>query len=141
MAGVGMVNVDLGQIISGIGDVALKIREAITGKVTPDVAAQIEQQLNLLAAAQDAAQAQIDANEAASNSKFVSYWRPAVAWVCVAAFALIFLLFPMTNYILGFWHINVALPQLDSSTLMTLLFGMLGLGTMRSYDKKQGTSK
>ena len=30
-------------------------------------------------------------------------------------------------------------PALDLGTLMTLLFGMLGLGAMHSYDKKAGT--
>jgi hypothetical protein len=31
-------------------------------------------------------------------------------------------------------------PALDLGTLMTLLFGMLGLGAMRSFDKKSGTA-
>jgi hypothetical protein len=34
----------------------------------------------------------------------------------------------------------VQFPPLDLGTLMTLLFGMLGMGTLRSFDKKAGTA-
>ena len=34
---------------------------------------------------------------------------------------------------------GITIPQADMSMMMPLLMGMLGLGAMRSYDKKQGT--
>jgi hypothetical protein len=33
------------------------------------------------------------------------------------------------------------LPKFDMDTLYTVLMGMLGLGGMRSFDKKMGTSR
>ena len=32
-------------------------------------------------------------------------------------------------------------PLIDTTLTMQILFGILGLGAMRSYDKKNGTSK
>jgi xanthine/uracil permease len=34
---------------------------------------------------------------------------------------------------------GVVIPQADMSVMMPLLFGMLGIAGMRSYDKKQAT--
>jgi hypothetical protein len=33
------------------------------------------------------------------------------------------------------------LPQFDMTSLMTVLMGMLGLGGLRTYEKKQGITK
>jgi len=35
----------------------------------------------------------------------------------------------------------VQLPQLDLSTMMPVLLGMLGLGGLRTYEKFKGVSK
>ena len=82
------------------------------------------------------AKAQIEVNkEEAKGNWFQSSWRPATAWVCVAGFAVNFLISPL----LAPFGINV--PQADTSTMLPVLMGMLGLGGMRSYEKTKGLTK
>lgn len=84
--------------------------------------------------------AQIDVNkEEAKGDLFRAGWRPFIGWVCGGALAYQFILRPILPWLsinLGF---EVTLmPALETETLMTLLFGMLGLGAYRSYEKVNG---
>src|SRR5210317_1614639 len=62
-------------------------------------------------------------------------WRPATAWVCVAGFAVNFLISPLLA------PFGIDVPQADTSTMLPVLMGMLGLGGMRSYEKTKGLTK
>ena len=86
------------------------------------------------------AQTNVDVVEAASPSFFKSGWRPFVGWICGIGLAVQFLLAPIGVWILGLLGHPSQFPVLDINSLMTLLFGMLGLGAMRSFDKKAGTA-
>lgn len=138
--GAGLVNVDIGQIMNGAGQFLKDIRTAWTGK-NPELEAKLAELQFQFDAARDAAQSAINQIDAASASKFQSWWRPAVAWVCVLAFAINYLIFPIINYILAFFDKSVATPAFDSGELMTLLFGLLGLGGLRTYEKYKGIAK
>lgn len=86
--------------------------------------------------AQEIALAQIAVNrEEAKGNWFQSSWRPATGWVCVTGLAVNFLVAPIAG---GF---GVVVPQADMSVMMPLLFGLLGIAGMRSFDKAKGTSK
>lgn len=85
-------------------------------------------------------QAQTNTAEASSGNLFTSGWRPFVGWVCGSAFAWQFVLQPVAAFTLSQAGIHQPLPVLDSGALVTVLMGMMGLGVMRSYDKKQGTA-
>ena len=90
------------------------------------------------------AKGQIEVNkiEAASSSPFVSGWRPAVGWVCVAGFGYTVLLQPLLPWlIVVLAHPVPPLPDIDTGVLLTLLGGMLGLGTLRTTEKIKGVSK
>ena len=94
--------------------------------------------------AQELAMAQIEVNkaEAASGSIFKGGWRPFIGWVCGFAFAYHFILQPILLF--GTAAAGVSLPPLtefDMSQLMPVLLGMLGLGGLRTYEKKTGVSK
>lgn len=78
-------------------------------------------------------QLEINKEEAKSASVFVSGWRPAIGWVCAAALAFQYLARPL---LVGFGFAN-QLPALDD-TLWQLLFGMLGLGALRTVEKIKG---
>lgn len=107
--------------------------------------AQEQGQLQEEQAAWDNAKAQLDVNktEAASSSIFVAGWRPAVGWACAASFAWSFVAQPFAV----FW-IKVAnsafdvhsLPVLDTSSMMPVLLGMLGLGGLRTFEKIRGAA-
>lgn len=132
------INIDtagLGGLLSGIGTAAKGIREAITGKaiLDPAVQAALEEKLAEIDAQSMSAQAAIDQAEAASPKLFISGWRPMVGWICAMALAWDFILRPLLA-----WIFSAAIPALDMSSLMGLLMGMLGLGTMRSVEKVKG---
>lgn len=82
--------------------------------------------------AQEIALAQIEVNKAeAAGNWFQAGWRPATGWVCVAGFAVNFLISPIAA---GF---GVDIPQADISTMLPVLMGMLGLGGLRTYEKNK----
>ena len=84
---------------------------------------------------------QLDVNkQEASGNWYQSGWRPTAGYVCVAGFGYQFLLQPfLTWYSLN--NGGIAPPTLDVGDLMTVLLGMLGLGTLRTYEKKNGVGK
>jgi hypothetical protein len=77
------------------------------------------------------AQLEVNAVEAASGSLFIGGWRPAVGWVCVLGMAVNFLVVPFVP----------TLAPLDTTTMMPVLMGMLGLGGMRSFEKASGVAR
>jgi hypothetical protein len=94
--------------------------------------------------AQDLALAQIEVNkaEAASGSVFKGGWRPFIGWVCGSAFAYHFVLQPVIVFVVLTAGVDLPpLPEFDMTSLMTVLMGMLGLGGLRTYEKKQGITK
>ena len=132
-------------IFSGIADVIAKF------KADPTVSAQLAEKLRELEielekaqlAAETAlseAQNKVNEAEAASGDKFASRWRPSIGWICGFGLGYTFILQPFLAWGSSNWH-WVLPPILDINALMTLLFGMLGLGAQRSYDKMKGTVK
>ena len=78
--------------------------------------------------------------EAKSQNIFVSGWRPAVGWAGVAGLVYSAIIYPTAMFIANVSGYEGMLPALDDTTLVTILMGMLGVGAMRSYDRKQGTA-
>jgi|ERR1035437_253415 hypothetical protein len=141
---------DLSSIIGGnVGEAIAKIIGCF--KVDPTVAltktAEIEEiKLQLAGKLQDQLnaqlQGQLDTNkqEASSASMFVAGWRPFIGWICGSGLGIQFIVNPLFTWIAALAKHPVQFPSLDLGTLMTLLFGMLGLGAMRTFEKTQGAS-
>ena len=94
--------------------------------------------------AQNLAMAQIEVNkaEAASGSLFKGGWRPFIGWTCGIAFFYHFVGQPVAVFGLAMGGMEIpTLPEFDMGTLMTVLGGMLGIGGLRTYEKKQGLTK
>lgn len=86
-------------------------------------------------------QREINKAEAGHRSIFVAGWRPAIGWVCAAALAYQYIVRPFAAWGLAVWAPDApALPTLDGM-LWELVFGMLGMGTLRSVEKAKGVSK
>jgi|TARA_B100001939_G_scaffold300204_1_gene276034 hypothetical protein len=84
--------------------------------------------------AQELALAQIKVNqEEAKGNWFQSSWRPLIGWICGLSLAINYLVSPICA---GF---GIVIPQADMSVMMPLMFGMLGIGGMRSFDKLKRT--
>jgi|TARA_R110000803_G_scaffold156388_2_gene220948 hypothetical protein len=69
----------------------------------------------------------------AKGNWFQSSWRPLIGWICGLGLGVNYLVSPMCA---GF---GIVIPQADMSVMMPLLFGMLGLSGMRSFDKLKKT--
>ena len=81
------------------------------------------------------AQIEVNKTEAAHKSLFVSGWRPAVGWTCCLGLAGNFLVIPFSNFVMALAGSDIVIPLIDVSTMMPVLMGMLGLGTMRTIEK------
>ena len=134
----GLINVDIGGIINGASGLVNSIGNQIRGKIPVDqmelakLEIQMEQARNVLPAIIakiDEAQTLINMEDAKSASFWQSGWRPFVAWVCAIALVWSFIASPIVMIFCP------ALPKLDMGELITLLFGLLGLGTLRTVEK------
>ena len=91
-------------------------------------------------------QGQLDINkeEAKSTNWFVAGWRPFVGWTCGLAYAYSYIILPFLTFFVFLWGTPetvkqiAQLPKLDLGAMVPLLFGMLGIGTMRTAEKLKG---
>ncbi len=58
-----------------------------------------------------------------------------MGWICVLGFGVNFLVSPIAA---GF---GVVIPQADTSVMLPVLMGMLGLGGLRTFEKTKGVIK
>jgi len=100
----------------------------------------------LLAAMSGIVQGQLAINqkEAGHGSIFVAGWRPAIGWICGAGLAWNFIIQPILMWVAFLLPEGADLataPKLDIGELITILLGMLGLGGMRTYEKRLGVAR
>ena len=89
-----------------------------------------------LQARPDELQAEINKIEAGHRSLFVAGARPFILWVCGIGFLFSFILNPVLQWLTGDPG-----PQLPLSVMMDLTLGMLGLASLRTYEKLKGLTK
>jgi hypothetical protein len=120
-------------IISTIG--------TVLDRVIPDKnkRAEAQEALEAASASQDfqllIEQIKVNAIEAQSDNFFKSGWRPSVGWICSIAFGLHFVIFPILNWFIMLCGQLPILVPFQMDTLLTVLLGLLGLGTMRTIEK------
>lgn len=81
-------------------------------------------------------QLRINEKEAEHPSVFVAGWRPFVGWVGGFSLAYMGILEPFMRFIAKMLGYDGEFPVLDTTLTMQVLLGMLGIGGMRSYDKR-----
>jgi len=123
----------VGETITTLSGATRNIRNTFAKNLPPDEQAKFDMALAQMEA--DIAKAQAEVNAAAARSArfFVAGARPFILWVCGIALAYHFLIAPLLSQIVG-----LTMPPIDMAPLMTLLFGMLGLAGMRTYEKFKG---
>ena len=139
--------------LTGLGSV-FEFAGKIIDKIFPDKTKAEEVKLEMFKAQQAGAlqelqnefqltlqQIAVNIEEAKNGSIFVSGWRPAVGWVCASALFYNYVAMPFIVWAVKVWIPEApAMPTLNIGELMTLLFGMLGIGAMRSYDKQSANT-
>ena len=124
----------IGSLISGlVGPVTGILDKVIEDK---DQKARLAHEIATLAERQshEVIMSQIEVLKAdAKGNWFQASWRPLIGWICGLSLGINYMVSPIAA---GF---GVDIPQADMSVMMPLMFGMLGISGMRSYDKKQKT--
>jgi len=134
-------------IVSGLFSAAQSLIERFFPDPEKKAAAQLEllkmQQngdLAALAAETDLAKMQIAVNveEAKSTNWFIAGARPFILWVCGFAFAYVSVVEPIARFVAKVWFsYSGDFPVIDTNLTMQVLFGILGLGAMRTLEKSK----
>lgn len=97
-------------------------------------------ELQTLAAEVELAKGQmaINAEEAKSDSTFKGGWRPFIGWVCGVACAWNWIGLNIALFIAKLNGNVIDMAPLDLTEMMPILLGMLGLGTLRTYERVNG---
>lgn len=113
------------------------LADTVISRLWPD---KTEQERAQMAAALTIVQGQIDANkaEATSGNMFIAGWRPFIGWTCGAACAWNWIGLAVAKFAFAAAGSPVALSPADLTEMWPLLLGMLGLGTMRTFEKVKG---
>jgi len=122
--------------ITAVADLAT----SVINKIWPDKTEAEKQQLT---AAVLLVQGQLNINqeEAKNPNVFVSGWRPAIGWICGGALGYTYLGYPLLVWITTVWYPAIHAPLLgNDGMLMELLFGMLGMGGLRTFEKLKGVA-
>lgn len=116
------------------------LASTVINKIWPDKS---QQERDQLAAAVSLVQGQIDINkaEATNPNVFVSGWRPFIGWVCGTALFYTYLGYPILVWVLAIWKPEMSVPKLGNDDMLyELLFGMLGMGGLRTFEKVKGVA-
>lgn len=86
-------------------------------------------------------QAEITKIEAGQRTLFVAGWRPFIGWVCGIALAYSFILRDVIMWLMALMGLSIPMPLLNIDALTTLLYALLGLGGLRTYEKISGRAR
>lgn len=132
----------LGDIINTVGGLIDDLHTSGEEKLKAEFDAR-DQDLKELGVYADLVKSQTGINlaEAQHKSIFVAGWRPFIGWVCGIALAYQFLLYPLLCWVWMAFTPGKAYPQpLSADLLWTVVAGMLGIGTMRTFEKGKGVA-
>jgi len=134
----------LGDLIKGaLGPILDGVLKLIPDK-NARAAAKEQFEAQILVAMTGLVQGQLAINqkEAEHGSIFVAGWRPAIGWICGSALGWNYIVQPIITWAAFISGVDLAdAPRLDSAELTTILLGMLGLGGLRTYEKRLGVAR
>jgi hypothetical protein len=89
----------------------------------------------------DLAQAQTNLEQAKHPSIFIAGARPAIMWICAFGLGWQFVFQPVAVWIFSVMDSDLVLPMIETEGLMPLTLSLLGLGSMRSFEKFKGIQR
>lgn len=131
----------VGEVLVGAGTLAKDIRSAVTGDISPEKKAELEARALELEAQSMNAQAEINKIEAGSTNWFVAGARPSIMWICAAGLFYGTIGKPFIEFFARVAGYTGDFPTIDSDTLQTTLYEMLGLGAMRTVEKVKDAAR
>ena len=106
-----------------------------------DLKTKLEAELRSQIISLDLAQAQANVEQAKSPSVFIAGARPAIMWICAFGLGWQFVFQPVTAWLFTVLGSDMVLPILATEGLMPLTLSLLGLGSMRSFEKFKGVQR
>lgn len=132
--------------LTGLGSVA-DLANGVINRIWPDASEAEKGKLTIALAQLNAeletakGQTAVNAVEASNSSVWVAGWRPGLGWICVAALGYQFILYPLLLWLVVVWP-DLHPPQpVVSEMLWELMFGILGLSSLRTYEKTKGVAR
>ena len=115
----------------------------VLDKFIPDPAAKAKAESELRSAllAWDQGQLAVNATEASSSSVFVAGWRPFIGWVCGITLAWQYVIMPLGLWGAAVFGMDLPAPPRIDEILWQLLFAMLGMGGLRTFEKLKGVAR
>ncbi len=127
----------------GIAESIIGVAGKVLDKFVEDKDLKTKLDFELRKAYSDANLAQIEVNkeQAKHPSLFVAGARPSIMWICAFGLGWQFVFLPIATWYMAFTGQPVLLPDIASEGLMSLTLALLGLGGMRTFEKKNGTHR
>jgi hypothetical protein len=124
----------------------LEVGKTLLDRFVPDPQKKAEAEMEFVRMAAEGelkqviAQLEINAREAAHPSIWVAGWRPYFGWVGGTAFAYVGIIKPMLTWVAAIkgWP---APPDIDTEFLWVVVSGLLGIGSLRTFEKSKGVTK
>jgi hypothetical protein len=127
------------MIADAVVGIAGKVLDKFVGD--KDLKTKLEAELQKELIGLDMANAQANVESAKSSHLFVSGARPAIMWICAIGLLTNFFIMPIAEWATAIWLPEIMLPELKTEELMTLTLSLLGLGSMRSWEKSKGVAR
>ena len=128
----------LQKIVGSAGIGAVEAIGGVMGKVYQNKQEKLshDEIMARLAIQPQTAQQEISRIEAQHRSVFVAGARPAILWVCAVGLAFVFVANPVLQ-----WTTGNPGPELPTEAIMSMVYALLGLGTLRTVEKLNGRAK
>lgn len=132
----------IGSLLGG-KDGALKQVASVIDELHTSEEEKLDKKILMQRIQQKLAEKQLDVNakEAGHRSVFVSGWRPAIGWVGGFALLFEFILSPSIEWYSKFSGLNLTAPEIQTGPLLAIVTSMLGVASLRSFEKSKGLTK
>ena len=127
----------------GIADSIIGVAGKVLDKFVEDKDLKTKLDFELRKAYADANLAQIDVNkeQAKHPSIFVAGARPSIMWICAFGLGWQFVFQPIAVWYMALTASPIVLPIIPTEGLLSLTLALLGLGGMRTFEKKNNTHR
>ena len=127
----------------GIADSIIGVAGKVLDKFVEDKDLKTKLDFELRKAYADANLAQIDVNkeQAKHPSIFVAGARPSIMWICAFGLGWQFVFQPIAVWYMALTASPIVLPIIPTEGFLSLTLALLGLGGMRTFEKKNNTHR
>lgn len=144
---IGHIGFDMGLLSKLVGNSIAEPIQAITGLVDEVYTSKDEklthaEVMERIKQTPKLAQIELNSAEAKHRTWFVAGWRPSIGWVCSLGLLNHFLINPWIQWATClFGDECIKGPDIDIASMIGIVTAMLGLGYLRTEEKKAGVTK